>query len=155
MKYCPASFAPPLLDRELREFQTMLQVDFLDFEFESSYLAHIRAYHGGRPITNKILTKTGRRWMVDRFLNFCDSESGGPHVRFNANVVWSAIEDRLRPTLVPFAADPGGNYFCFDYSGDGRPAIVLWLHEESNEGLPVTLPVADDFDAFLSACDEG
>lgn len=61
------------------------------------------------------------------------------------------IEDRLNEYLLPFAVLFAGDMLCFDYREGSRPAVVVWLHEESAaDCTPVTKPVAANFDEFLS-----
>lgn len=83
----------------------------------------------------------------------------------NVLVEYKAIKNQLPPDVFPFAADPGGNYICFDYRIDTKnPQIVFWNHEErfiieddqivnpdiENEfELYVIEPVSSSLNAFL------
>jgi hypothetical protein len=55
------------------------------------------------------------------------------------------------PGIIAFAADPFGNYFCFDYR-EGRenvdPPVVFWQHEAAGRPEAIT-PLAPNFEAFL------
>jgi hypothetical protein len=78
---------------------------------------------------------------------------------------YGLISNQLPADVFPFAADPSGNYICFDYRKDNtRPTVVFWNHEEGfeieddqlvnpdveNESeLHVIENVADNFDKFL------
>jgi len=64
--------------------------------------------------------------------------------------VWSDTSDRLGGYLMPFAELAFGDMACFDYRQPGRPAVVVWFHEESEpDEEPKTEFVAENFDEFL------
>jgi hypothetical protein len=69
------------------------------------------------------------------------------------------VIDRINDYLIPFAVLFAGDMLCFDYENvdsetGGRPHVVVWFHEESEEDAPVTQLVADNFDEFLSVLHE-
>jgi hypothetical protein len=66
--------------------------------------------------------------------------------------LWTALsswtEHGLPRSVVPFAADGGGNYICLDYRNTGAPVVSAWFHELPGEnGLT---RVAPSFEAFLA-----
>jgi cell wall assembly regulator SMI1 len=71
---------------------------------------------------------------------------------------WSSIEEYaealppgMEHGLVPFSDNGLGDFLCFDYRRDRLnhdPAIVLWLHEFTDDDPVVRL--ADNFEQFLS-----
>lgn len=103
---------------------------------------------------------------------FSTGKSSGELLNFNLdskdNVLaeYKNIEDKLPPDIFPFAADPGGNYICFDYRmNKENPQIVFWNHEErfiiegdqivnpdvENEfDLHIIEPVSNDLEGFLN-----
>jgi hypothetical protein len=75
------------------------------------------------------------------------------------------ISEHLPALVLPFAADAGGNYICFDYrNASSEPSVVFWNHEErfeieDNEIVTTSTEtkselhpiekVAESFEAFL------
>jgi hypothetical protein len=56
---------------------------------------------------------------------------------------FDAIRDRLPALVIPFGADPFGNYFCFNFADtrSGDPAVVFWDHEKAFRSLArITYP---------------
>lgn len=43
--------------------------------------------------------------------------------------VFESIRQRLPERVFPFAADPFGNFLCFDYRTKDTPVVVFWDHE--------------------------
>lgn len=78
---------------------------------------------------------------------------------------YNLISEVLPERVYPFAANPGGNYICFDYTDAfAEPKIIFWNHEqrfeiEDNElvnpdvanesDLHIIEKVAKNFDEFL------
>jgi cell wall assembly regulator SMI1 len=59
---------------------------------------------------------------------------------------WTA-EHEMPRTVVPVAADGGGNCLCLDYRSSHDPSVAFWFHELlGEEGLS---DVAPSFRAFL------
>ncbi|WP_437954153.1 SMI1/KNR4 family protein [Sorangium sp. So ce296] len=65
----------------------------------------------------------------------------------------TTLAERLEEGLLPIAADSGGNVFCLALQGRRR-GNVLYCDLQSVfgdlEATPDLLPVASDFDAFLT-----
>jgi hypothetical protein len=51
--------------------------------------------------------------------------------------------------IIPFAQDPGGNYFCFRYNSkqDKNPVVVFYDHEEF--GSKMLTKLSNTFDDFI------
>jgi hypothetical protein len=62
---------------------------------------------------------------------------------------YRAVQDQLPAGVVPFGADGGGDYFCFDFrKSNAFPEVVYWSHElPISEGLQ---PVARTFTDLLN-----
>ena len=64
-------------------------------------------------------------------------------------MIWNVetLRDRLPEKVIPFAEDPGGSFFCFDFrSGSDNPPVVYWPHDVR----PIVLiPVAENFELML------
>lgn len=118
-------------------------------QFDPSYLEHIRKYHGGKPKKQCFETVKGTNKVVERFLHFAEFPPNNPLSDSNVKVAWSQAIDRLGEFLIPFAELFSGDMLCFDYTHPGKPRIVVWFHEMSDEDAPYTELVADSFDEFL------
>lgn len=151
IKYVTGSSAPHFSESEMETMKTFLTNDLPAFEFDPEYLQHIRQHNGGQPITRFFMTESGKQLPIDYFLNYSDTEllTSRLFLMLNASVVWSAIEDRLSIYLLPFAALPDGDFLCFDHETRGRPSIVLWRHELSEEDAPYTEKVSPNFSQFI------
>ena len=124
--------------------------DMMELEFTPEYLTFLENHNGGVP--KKRYFKLGNNVkVVEQFLcifaKYKEDERFG---QFDIGVVWSQIEDRLSEFHLPFAAVYPGDFLLFDYEPADEPTIVLWIHDQSGEGNPVTIPVADTFEKFLS-----
>jgi len=153
IQYKLDSIAPHFSQSEMDAMARMITLDLPKFFFDSAYVEQVKQFNGGEPENKYFKTKSGRCLPIDRFLNYSDTRliSDRAIKILNANVVWSMIEDRLGPNLLPFAAIPNGDFLCFDYrQGENRPAVVLWSHESSTEDHPSTLDVASNFDEFVN-----
>jgi len=147
MIYDIESVVPFFSRSELDGMGNILSLDLPNFKFDEDYLADVIEYNGARPITRCILLPSGEKISIERFLNYSDLKriSDVALRSFNANVVWSAIEDRLNIYLLPFAALSGGDFLCFDYEAGFPPQIVYWRHDLSEEGSPSIEFVANSF----------
>ena len=114
------------------------------------YLRQLQICNGGVP-RKRYFPVPGNSKVIDRFLciidDYRDNEKHGP---YDVDVVYTQIEDRLGDNQVPFATLFGGDFLLFEDEGGSVPRVVVWDHERSREGNPVTLPVADSFTSFLS-----
>lgn len=150
---CKPDSVVPFFDREeMDSLARMLRLDSPGFAFDPAYAAQIERFNGGVPEKRYFGMASGQWHAIDRLLNFSSVElltERGLQM-LNVNAAWSAIEDRLGPHLVPFAACPFGDFLCFDHRrAASRPAVVWWSHELSREDEPATVDVAPDFDAFV------
>lgn len=121
-----------------------------EFHFDPAYLRLLEQCNGGVPKQN-CFAVLGNIKVIERFL--CMIANVGENKRHGFNdmgVVITQIEDRLGDVMVPFAALFAGYYLCFDAEQSDPPKIVVWDHERSRPGAPVTTPIADDFASFLS-----
>ena len=150
ISFAAGSFAGPFSQHELESIRRLVRLDIPYFEFDPEYLGFIATFHGGKPIQKYFATVSGVRLPIDYFLNF--QESNNDHFdSLSVSAVWSAIDDRSSPELIPFATTPGGDFLCFQAAQGSRPSIVLWSHELSEEDNPHTEFVATDFSQFISS----
>jgi hypothetical protein len=66
----------------------------------------------------------------------------------SSELAWNieTLTGRLPPGMIPFADDPGGNFYVLDQDG----AVWFWDHELEGDTRAVTR-VSDSFEAFLDA----
>lgn len=121
-----------------------------EFHFDPAYMQQLERCNGGSP-KKRYFAIPGNVKVIERFLCVISSVSTDKRHGWNdMGVVITQIEDRLGEFMVPFAALFAGDYLCFDGENSDPPKIIVWDHERSREGNPVTIPVADDFTTFLS-----
>ncbi len=149
--YDPAGYAGPFDEAEMRAFEAWLQrCENERIKFDPDYVEHLRIHHGGSPKSRYFKTATGTDHVVVRFLNFLPGSFKGPLAQYGVEGTWGLIDDRLGKNLIPFAELFAGDMLCFDYSGEGRPSVVVWFHERSRPGKPYTEKVAQDFPGLLA-----
>ena len=150
LRYDPATLLGALDRGEVQKFQEYLQECDQPIIFDPAYLDHLSRHHGGIPKKRCFRSAAGHEFYIERFLNFVDEKTNKELGWYNVEVTWTQIEDRLNEYLIPFALLFSGNFLCFNHESDGRPTVVVWLHEESSEDEPVTEFVANNFDEFLA-----
>ena len=115
---------------------TALISDFFsgyDVDVPQGFSDFFVANNGGRPESNECSTKDGSERIVNNFLSF--------NMEDKENVYKAArrvAEDNDK--LIPFAKDPGGDYFCLL---DNK--VVIWSHEDGG-----TIDIADTFKSFCT-----
>lgn len=124
---------PELNDQDISDAVTVLSV-----QLPGDYLAFLRKHNGGRPMPNAV-NISGRSDAVFEQLLRLDIQA--PH---GVIKVWNALRGRTKEELVPFASDPFGNLFCFDYSDHLPCSVVFWNHESGSSTF-----VARSFSALL------
>ena len=89
---------------------------------------------------------------IVRFLNFCNDYDPSNAKIADWHIVRNRrwIADRLDPFVIPIAELAHGDYLCLDFSTDGAPRVLRWIHEESRPGHPAYAPVAPDLRTFLA-----
>jgi hypothetical protein len=150
--YDPTSLLGPLDMTLLASSQQHFQDRGMPIVFDPAYIRHLARFHGGIPKKRCFRAGDGKQYIIERFLHFADEKKGSNDKLgwYHVNVTWSLIVERLNDFLVPFAVLFAGDMLCFDYEYGDRPHVVVWLHEKSKEYSPFTVPVAHDFDRFLS-----
>jgi hypothetical protein len=152
LQFFDASLVGPTSKRELDEMREMVRADSPSFEFDPAYLQVVAEFNGGRPSTRYFHTRNGQLAPpIERFLHYTAGHDLKDHQLgfLNANVFWSALENRLG-TLLPFAVLANNDALCFD-CGSGESPVVLWSNERSVEDEPSYEHVADSFDDFCAA----
>lgn len=145
LEWQPQSGAGPVSQSEIAFTERVYE-----FHFDPAYLRLLEQCNGGISKQN-CFAVPGNIKVIERFLCVIDHVGENPRHGINdMGVVITQIEDRLSEFMVPFAALFAGDYLCFDFETSDPPKIVVWDHERSRPGVPVTIPLADDFASFLS-----
>jgi hypothetical protein len=123
----------------------------LGVRLPEDYVACALRHHGGRPNRNCLDFGGEKEKVFQSLLALRADETP------SRTVLW-AYRNLLQrggdARIVPFADDPGGNLYVFDYRRGEPPSILYWDHElaaeeESGEpGLALT-PVAGSFAELL------
>jgi hypothetical protein len=98
-------------------------------EFPSDYFDCATLHHGAYPFPKSFPIPGRRPAMFGHLLPFSDATADDQNRSLNQ--VYAAIKEWLPARVFPFAADPFGNYLCFDYRKQ-KPTIVFWNHEEDD-----------------------
>ena len=125
----------PASDTVVRQAQ-----DELEVSLPSDFLAVAQTHQGAVPVPAGIDLPNGFSTAVDHLLHFEDSP-------FVSNIVAAMFPllDVLDEGIIPFAADVGGDFFCFDYrTDDDHPSVVFWSVDWG------VVPLAPNFAAFLN-----
>jgi hypothetical protein len=126
-----------------------------------SYVKFIQNANGGRPVERNFVCKK-KKYTIDRFLCILDDSEEHELGMYDIDVVLTQIEDRLsgNPDLVgvellPIAVLFAGDFVCLDFkSSKDNPSVCVWSHEESEENMPVTYLIADNFEKFCEMLTE-
>lgn len=114
-------YAVPLGDdEEIQEVE-----EFVLLPLPADYKAFVRDHNGAMPRPNAIDLPNGREAVLNRLLRIESTAKG--NVRSIAQAIWR----ERKVNLVPFAEDPFGNLYCFEYSGRNLKSVVFWDHESN------------------------
>lgn len=109
-------------DQDIRAIEEYARV-----RLPADYRAFVRDHNGATPKPRVLTLPTGRNVLLNRLL------------RVEADAVDSikgrmdALRDGHRVVnLLPFADDPFGNLFCFEYARREFEGVVFWDHEKND-----------------------
>jgi hypothetical protein len=114
----------PLLPITIQDIQAIERK--LDVVFPNLFVECVLRYNGAYVQPSDIYIK-GRGLAVLNVLTSLVNYEAGVYLVDEMAI----MAMRLPPGLIPFALDPSGNHFCFDYRGDTirEPSIVFVDHE--------------------------
>jgi hypothetical protein len=126
----------------------------LGVKLPEDYVTCALRHHGGRPAPNSLDFGGEKEKVFQSLLALRDA--GDP----SRTVLWAYQTLRQRggdARIVPFADDPAGNLYAFDYRSGERPSILYWDHElaaltaEGDPAEPESFltPVAGSFAELL------
>lgn len=105
-----------------------------NFSLSEDLVSCILANNGGRPKPNTIAFRNGEENDVKILLSYNDSDPE------NIYKVIDFFSQEYNCSLVPFATDSGGNYYC-----EQEKRIVFWTQNKE------ILPVCNSFCQFLNS----
>lgn len=124
----------PASDEAVQRAENELRVDL-----PADFLAIARARQGAAPVPAEIDLPNDFGTTVAHLFHFEDAP-------FDSNIVAARfpVQDALDKGIIPFAADIGGDLFCFSYREDyDNPPVVFWSVDWG------VLPLAPNFTAFV------
>lgn len=123
----------------------------IGFDPPAALRRHYLRNNGGVPVLTAWELDSGELLVVSEFLPLGPAEIG----RRTVATTFDVLRQRgvLKPGLVPFARDWGGNFLCFDAAGAVYfCALDVWHAQRSAaENIRhATKPLAASFDEFLA-----
>jgi hypothetical protein len=131
---------------------------FLKIQFPEDYVECALVNHGGTPTPNE-LPNNASGSCVQSLLHYTEPPSwryrDTAHILETYSIVYSE-QGRLPIQVFPFAYDPGGNLFAFDYRDSPEAPTVIFLdHEEEDDfGHFPSSFVANSFTEFLGLLED-
>ena len=100
------------------------RVEYLvGYKFPNDYVSCALLYHGASVIPYRIDCNKNERVFAN-LLSFSDKNVD------NIIEVYNNCKGRLKNGIIPFACDPAGNLFCFDYRKDKEKPSIVFLNKE-------------------------
>lgn len=103
------------------------------------YVECVMKNNAGYPSLKKFATVSAVEHICNNLLSFDEKKDVNIF-----NTYESVVASSENKMLLPFAADPFGNYICFDFSG-ATVKVVFWQHETNETEL-----VCTTFAAFIA-----
>ena len=104
--------------------EDILKVEqYFNIKFPDDYVNCTLKFHGAS-VTPYCIDVNKRKRVFANLLSFSDESVD------NIIQIYNSSKERLKEGLFPFACDPAGNLFCFDYrKNNENPSVVFWNHE--------------------------
>lgn len=115
------------------------------------FVAIAKQCHGGHPRQNRFVYENPDMGPVAT----CFAELLSFDLTYKDNIVETRdyLSNWLPSGIIPFAADGGGDYICFDYRrSETSPTVLYWAHEwDLADSL---IPLCATFSDFLDLLEE-
>lgn len=111
----------PIDEQTLEDIQQKIGV-----KFPSDYVQVAKISHGEPPTPNTIDFGSYEENVVGCLLSF------EKHSPINFLHIYGSLKSDLPNKVIPFAKDPFGNMYCFDYRNGEEPTIIYWDHESGS-----------------------
>ncbi|WML33909.1 SMI1/KNR4 family protein [Clostridium sp. OS1-26] len=108
----------PLVREEIAKVECLV-----GYQFPNDYVSCALLYHGASAIPYCIDVNNRERFFAN-LLSFSDESVD------NIIEIYNNCKERLKNGIVPFACDPSGNLFCFDYRNDKKNPSIIFLNYE-------------------------
>lgn len=95
----------------------------------TDYVECVMKNNAGYPSLKKFDTVSSAAHICNNLLSFDEKKEVNIF-----NIYESLVASTGNKMLLPFAADPFGNYVCFDFLGE-TVKVVFWLHETDETEL--------------------
>jgi hypothetical protein len=119
------------------------------FSFPSLLRSIYLEFNGGIPSENRYRDENGE-CIVHEFLSI---KTGPPELTLESTLRRVTIDQKILPkSLIPFAVDPGGNFYCFDTGWRKPKSIVLYrtgFSENDDQAVDYLCDSMEDFIARL------
>ena len=139
----------PIDDTAIREVEHRLGV-----MLPADYVAVAKTAHGGQPSRSRIRYQDPQRGS-SMGTSMCELLSLDPEYDDGlfARLEDLAVDGQLPKLVIPFGADAGGDYFCFDYrkrGPSGPPTICYFAHEKprAHSLIPLAATFTDLLELF-------
>ncbi len=131
----------PITEAELDDVERTFH-----FTFPMQVRSHYLRYNGGSP-TNYLFKKDDTVFVVHEFLPV----KYGKHL-FETSFRNLKVEAEILPKhLVPFALDPGGDYYCFSVRDKDAGSIWIYRGEYSDEPERAVQFIAKSLNEFVES----
>lgn len=124
----------------------------LGIPFPEDYKECARINHGGTPVPDTFDLEEYGEGVVNRLLSFNEDS---PIYILNT---WESLKTvhKQPKEIIPFANDPFGNIYCFDYrESESNPVIVFYDHETDPDDDMALTYVCDTFTELIESLHEG
>jgi hypothetical protein len=134
----------PVTENELANFSSVS-----DYPLPEDFKLWLLKHNGACPEPSEILSSEGFTFIINSFVSFSGKDTP------NVLSILKMLKGRISKGLLPIAEDHGGNYVCFRcLSTTAEPDVVLWDHEEANQGIGIK-PVAASFTELVQLLARG
>lgn len=128
-----------ILEADIRNVKHKLGVSFPE-----QIVQHYLQYNGGAPDPYCFVIEDGTVLMVQEFLAI---KYGNITLEYTYNTLTNN-DAPIPVNLIPFASDPGGNYFCFDQ--DDKGSIYYYDAEHYDDPKRAFRKISNSLDDFLN-----
>jgi len=118
------------------------------FKFPKEIRSHFLEYNGGCP-EKYVFKKDDTFYVVQEFMTI---KYGNPDTSFETTIDDLKIKRKILPEhLVPFAVDPGGDYYCFSVGKSDFGSIFIFRGEYSDDSNRSTRFLSPNIFQFIES----
>ncbi|MDA7028615.1 SMI1/KNR4 family protein [Bacillus sp. CLL-7-23] len=137
--------------KEVSEEEINHLENHFSINFPNDYREFIKNHSGCDPLDKDVVDIGDFRETLNGLFDIRDDDE-----TISLLEMYIGSKDRLIDNVIPFADDPAGNLFCFDYRRSSTdPVIVFWDHEEAFENPENALTyICDSFTDLINSLRE-